>query len=119
LANNDGVGTMIFALPGPLWHIFLGGIKNRMLYLVAYFRSLFRQDGLGHAYIRLAAKVAELLQTESRFGVSRCQWLVHVGQDVLLVTSIPSYFTISDSHVLFCNAVYLFLFGWNISRIYM
>lgn len=44
-----------------------------MLYLVAYFRSLFRQDGLGHAYIRLAAKVAELLQTESRFGVSRCQ----------------------------------------------
>jgi hypothetical protein len=72
LANNDGVGTRIL-LYLVHYEYFLGGIKDRMLYLVAYFRSLFRQDGLGHAYIRLAAKVAELLQTESRFGVSRCQ----------------------------------------------
>ena len=53
--------------------LFLGAINIRILYLVAYFCSLFRKDGLGHAYIRLGEKVAELLQAESRFGVSRCQ----------------------------------------------
>jgi hypothetical protein len=73
LENNDGVSTRIVALRGPSWLIFRSYKNCSMLYLFVYFCSLFRKDGLGHAYIRLGVKVAELLQTKSRFGVSRCQ----------------------------------------------
>lgn len=56
-------------MPSMAFYIFLGDIRMGVLYLVVCFCSLFRVDSSGHV-IRLGAKVAELLQTESRFDVS-------------------------------------------------